>query len=374
LSIGRVVIVGAVLLAVGLALKLALATQSSLEIGRDRPTTLVTAGAPIHSFAQSGDVLAWASKCKVRERSVKGGSTALLGTSCQVDAFALAGTRAIWGGFTDCCIEGYGTIQTGERGGKQKTLRDINQAYHSWGDFLTGAAGGGDTLVYSLTMIDISPGKTVDESAGWVHCLPHDPCTWDVTGGGVWRVVGTKMKRIAGTPPTALLAAVRGKIALVPADRRRIPGPCTDEDSTGCPEVRTADGARVEVRDVASGRITASFKPRGRVTALALDSKSTAVLVRSKGKARVEWYGTSSGKKLGAVSVSTKVAKRIAVSRRTVVFARGHTIFALDIRAKRVRELAQAGSAPIGLSIEGARVAWAENKGKSGSIRAIDVR
>lgn len=364
------VIAGVALLAAGLATALAPATESSRAVGRVQPTNLFTATAPIHSFAQSGGTLAWASGCKIWERSAAGGSTTLIGTSCQVDAFALAGTRAIWGGFTDCCIEGYGEIQTAGRGAKQTTLRDINQAYHAWGDFLTGAAGGGDTLVYSLTIIDMSPDKTVDDSAGWIHCLPHDPCTWDVTGGGVWRVVDTKIERIAGTPPTALLAAIRGKIALVPTDRRRIPGPCTNEKPTGCPEARTADTARVEVRDVTNGRITASFKPAGRVTALALDTRSTAVLVRSAGKARVEWYATSSGKQLGAVSVSAKVANRVAVSGRTVVFARGRTIFALDIQAKRVRELAQTGAAPVGLSIEGARVVWAE----IGLIRAIDVR
>jgi hypothetical protein len=351
---------------------------------RRAPATLVSVAGSISAFAQDGGELAWTSggpPCPhVRIRGVRGGAAVDLsgtfgGDDCYVlDGFALGGSRVLWGGFQDCCNHGYGTVATAAPRSKRKELRAIGQEYHSWGDFLTGAAGDGETLVYSLTTIDLSRGKEIDWDRGFVHCLPRDPCTWDVIGGGVWRAVGTKAVRVPGTPPTALVAAARGRIALAPADRRRFPGPCSNEKLVGCPEIRTAAGGRVEIRDAITGIQTASFSPRGRVTALALDAQTVAVIVRSGRRARVEWYSTRSGRHLGASRVPRDIGDVLSVAGHTVVLQRGRTILALDTATKRIRDLARARSKPIGLSIEGTRVAWAETAGGRSFVRAVSAR
>ena len=380
-SLFRLVTVGVMLSAASMG-----GAASSSEAGRPTsaaPTTLVTVAGSIDAFAQDGNMLAWASGAgdcpQVRVRAARGGTVAVVqpdtdgGDACYlIGAFALGGTRVVWGGFEDCCNNGYGTVETDAPRSKPETLRDLGQDYHSWGDFLTGAAGDGGTLVYSMTTIELTAGKEVDGSEGWIHCLPSDPCTWDVTGGGVWRVVGTREARVPGAPPTALVAAAGGRIALVPTDSRRFPGPCTIDDS-GCPEIRTADGARVEIRNVVSGKLVASFAPRGRVTAIAFDADTVAVLVRSGQKARVDWYRANSGRRVGTAPVARTVADTLGVSQRAVVLQSGHTIFGLDLTSGRMSVLAQARSEPMGLSIQGTRVAWAEKSGSRGAIRAVTV-
>jgi hypothetical protein len=351
---------------------------------RRAPATLVTVVGSIGAFAQDGDALALTSgrgPCpKVRIRGARGGATVALsgtfgGDDCYLlDAFALAGRRVLWGGFQDCCNHGYGAVATAARRSKRRALRGIGQEFHTWGDFLTGAAGDGETLVYSLTTIDLSRGKEMDYHRGFIHCLPRDPCTWDVTGGGVWRVVGTRAVRVPSTPPTALVAAARGKIALVPTDRRRIPGPCSNDNMVGCPEIRTAVGGAVEIRNAITGVRTAWFSPRGRVTAVALDAETVVVIVRSGRKTRLEWYSARTGRHLGVTSLPRPTADVLGAFGHTVVFHSGRTILALDTRTKRIRALARARSEPVGLSIEGTRVAWAETAGGRSFIRAVNVR
>jgi hypothetical protein len=49
----------------------------------------------------------------------------------------------------------------------------------------------------------------------------------------------------------------------------------------------------------------------------------------------------------------------------------GRTIVAVDARTGRRRPLARAAAVPVGLSIVGRRVAWAENLGRSARIRSV---
>jgi hypothetical protein len=55
------------------------------------------------------------------------------------------------------------------------------------------------------------------------------------------------------------------------------------------------------------------------------------------------------------------------------VFSTGRTIRLLDSRTRATSVLATAGSRPIGLSVSGRRVAWAENIRGRGRIRALTL-
>ena len=72
----------------------------------------------------------------------------------------------------------------------------------------------------------------------------------------------------------------------------------------------------------------------------------------------------------GGVAVSSTVAAPISAAGRYVVFATGRTIRALDVSTRRVGVGATAAAAPIGLSVEGTRVAWAENLSRDASARS----
>ena len=340
-----------------------------------RPATLVSTPMPIYSFAEDDRMLAWEQCCDgeyetrstIKVRAALGGRSVTVsrpdgGDGAYVmDLFAVGGSRLVWGGFVDCCNNGYGTVETAAAGSRPKTLRSLDLDEWAWGDYPTGAAGDGATLVYTLARVEPSYGDddVVD--------------SWAVTGGSTWRVVGRGAVRVPGTPPVALLAAARGTIALVPADRRRFRGPCSDDNPLGCAEVRVAPNTRVEVRDAVAGALRASFVPTGRISALGMDAETVVVLARSGGEAQVAWYSARSGALLEASKVPRGVNDVVDVSGRTIVLRLGKTILAIDTRTGRVRELAQASSTPIGLSIEGTRVAWAENAKTRGAIRAVTV-
>jgi hypothetical protein len=340
-----------------------------------QPVTLVNVAAPIYSFAHDDGMLAWEECCtggwETRSTIKVGG--ALDGRAVTVsrpdggdgpyvmEEFALGGRRVVWGGFVDCCNSGYGEFETAAPGSKPKRLRGLDLDYWEWGEYPTGAAGDGTTLVYSIATIEPSYGS--DDQVD----------SWAVAGGGVWRVVGSKSVRVPHTPPTAMLAVARRAIALVPADQRRYHGPCSEKNPLGCAEVRIAPGARVEVRDAVNGVLIATFAPKGRVAALGMDEETVAVVVRSGREARVEWYSANSGKPLGTSSVPRSIADSIDVSGHAIVLHRGKTILAVDTGTRQIRDLALVSSPPVGLSIEGDRVAWAEKVGNRGAIRAVTV-
>ncbi len=63
----------------------------------------------------------------------------------------------------------------------------------------------------------------------------------------------------------------------------------------------------------------------------------------------------------------------LSTSDQLIVFRVGRSIRAVSVDSHGVRVLARAAAPPIGMSIEGSRVAWAENVKGRGRIRALFV-
>jgi TolB protein len=59
--------------------------------------------------------------------------------------------------------------------------------------------------------------------------------------------------------------------------------------------------------------------------------------------------------------------------RHWIVFLRGETVWALSLRSRKVIRVAEPAGRPIGLSVSGRRVAWAENIHGRGRIRALEL-
>lgn len=125
----------------------------------------------------------------------------------------------------------------------------------------------------------------------------------------------------------------------------------------------------VEIRTLAGGLVS-RFVPARYPAQVALSAEVAATLSRTKQAARLELFEPRSGHKLGIAWLPRNSA-RLSVAGKTAVFSSGRRIWALDARTRRRRLIAMAAADPVGLSIEGRRVAWAENLKTTARVRAL---
>jgi hypothetical protein len=117
-------------------------------------------------------------------------------------------------------------------------------------------------------------------------------------------------------------------------------------------------------------------RPRGEVQAVALSGEVLAVVARQGSTQRLDVYSASTGTLWSSVVVKAGARPELAAAGTTVVYLDKKQIRMLHAGEEATSLVARAGSDyPFDLSIEGTRVAWAENRnGRLGLIRAIDVR
>jgi hypothetical protein len=241
----------------------------------------------------------------------------------------------------------------------ERRFQEVAHGSHGAGLWLTGVAGSGSTLVYSTTQVAYK-----DQ----VDCLstPTAPgaCDLKVVGGGIYRVVGRKTPMAVKGTRAAIAVAVAGDdVAFVPA--------VGSSSSDGRP-LASAD-VPIEVRDVQDGALVASVFPRGTPLAIALSSDTLALLGSDAGKLVLTWYSMPSGTEAGRMTLSPKTAPTLSAADGAIVFRVGRSVRWLDTATKHVHTVAKADGTPIGLSIAGERIAWAENVGGRGRIRAITL-
>ena len=171
-------------------------------------------------------------------------------------------------------------------------------------------------------------------------------------GGGIYRVVGRKSALLVkGSRATVAVAASGNDVAFVPA----VGASTTD----GHPLASAA--VPVEVRDVPTGSLVTSISPNGVPVAIALSGGTLAILGKTAGKLVLDWYEMPTGKPLGSLRLPPTTAPALSVGDNAIVFRVGRSIRVVDLKTKRVRTIATAAATPVGLSIAGRRVAWAEN-------------
>jgi hypothetical protein len=256
----------------------------------------------------------------------------------------LGGKRAVWVKYAGVMTREAG-IFAARPGQKKPTLVDALGVGEYGGTHLTGlAADGEQTIVYGDAR---------------VTCNPRTDCSkWSLTEGGVHRIIGTKSAyrpRIVGIPPPFAIAASVGRIAVVPAvlpdSRRRNLG--------------AAPNGPVDVYNL-SGSLLAQVVPQGTVREVALSWPFLAVIVvRADGTTVIERYNVSTTELLTATPMSG--AANLAIGTGGIVFLVGKTIY--TIHGGQPALLWHAATRPIGLSIEGRRVAWAAY----GRIKALTL-
>jgi hypothetical protein len=239
---------------------------------------------------------------------------------------------------------------------RERRFQQLAHTSRGAGLWLGGIAGDGSSLVYGVTSVDY------EDEAG---CLAGTgSCAMKKAGGGVYRVVGRPQapKLVPGTEAATSVAVSGSTLAYVPAAAI----------AKGGQPVSGAD-LPIEVLDLVTGQPIASVQPEGTPVAIALSPHVLATLERTPLGLRLAWYVPSTGAPTGSVPVSAAASPELGLSDRLAVFRVGRSIRAVELDANRVRTLATAATDPIGLSVEGGRVAWAENPKGHGRIRAVYV-
>jgi hypothetical protein len=129
----------------------------------------------------------------------------------------------------------------------------------------------------------------------------------------------------------------------------------------------------IDVVTTATGTRIASVVPQGVPIAIALSAHVLATLEQTSLGLRLAWYDPATGHVRGAVPVPKTTAPSLTASDELVVFHVGRSLRAVSVATHRVRILASAAAPPIGVSLEGSRLAWAENLPHAARIRALYV-
>ncbi|HET8895486.1 MAG TPA: hypothetical protein VFM96_15465 [Gaiellaceae bacterium] len=344
-----------------------------------RPETLYTSpSGKIEAFAQDGSVLAWfargtkgcnsvwvldvstSAQIKLPEQT-----PSTVNVTCDWDVVppvrlavdASNPVRALWTLRELAPLRFDYLIGASSNDRLERRFQEIAHASRGAGLWLGGIAGDHGELVYSVTSVDF-----VDE----VSCLsnPKKPqaCALRVgNDGGVYRVVGRSTELIRGTEAGGMqLALAPGRVAYIRA---------TTVAANGAP----LSSAQIDIRNVNDGTRVAEVSPQGTPTALALSATVLATLERRSKGLVLAWYDATTGKPLGSIPVPANTSAELSASRRAIVFHSGRSVRVLYIRAHKAQTIAHATTPPIGLSIEGTRIAWAENVGGHGRIRALDL-
>jgi hypothetical protein len=281
----------------------------------------------------------------------------------------LAGSRALWNTFPSGGNFPESQLETAAPWEPDATAIDLFSGGQdpNGGSFLGGLAGDGPTLVYGRTI------ENCDDPGG-NNCQRLDAV------GGVVIVNGQyQAAALAGIPPTVYLAfsahdpqssvqISQGLVAVAPAET-----PVTT-DLGSAPRVK-ANGP-VEVFRLTPGvpYLASRVAPVGRVRAIALDFHQLAVLVeRADGGKAIERYNPLQGTLIGTTSVPKTTASTLTVSKAGIVYRVGSKIH-LIAAAGTSKLVWKASGTPIGLSIEGKRIAWAENVKGHGRIMALTLR
>lgn len=310
------------------------------------PITLVETDAPIYEFAQDGGRIAWSARvpggppfaahAAVYVRAAAGGRVARLTPQPELGSiydFALAGGRAVWSAGYDTMstwtIVGTAAIddrRTRRPAGGQFRLKACD------GQWVSTVVGDGRRLFYSV--LESEEGEDYECVDGVGH---------------VARVVGGRGQKLPGVAGARLLALAGTTLALVRGERE------------------------VDVRNADTGRLETSLRFAGEPRAIALGANYVAAIVRRGNSPRLEVHDLTTGELRGAVPLRGDWGHALSAAGDSVVYSIGLAIHVLDVTTFQSTRVALTAAEPIGLSIEGRRIAWAENARGRAWIKALTL-
>jgi len=361
------------LLAAALGLVAAVTPTASSAL---RTETLYTRpGGTIAAFAQDGPLISWFAPREPRCNRVhvlsllnplkaalplQGGArnVTCLWQTTQPVWLALAGgtSQVLWTLREDSPLPFDYLVGAGAGDRRDRTERRYQEIAHTKrgaGLWLGGVAGDRATLVYGLTSVDY------EDEAG---CLAGTgSCAMQKAGGGVYRVIGRQTpKLIEGTDAAVAVAASGSTVAYVPA-------------ATVAKDGRPSAGGDlpIEVVEAGTGASVAHIQPEGTPLAIALSPHVLTTLERTPLGLRLAWYDTATGRAAGSVPLPDAASPEVSATDRVAVYRVGRNVHAVDLATGQVTLLVKTAAKPIGLSLEGGRLAWAENLKSGARIRAL---
>jgi hypothetical protein len=240
---------------------------------------------------------------------------------------------------------------------REHRFQELAHTTRGAGLWLGRLVGSGDTLVYAVTSVDY------EDEAG---CLAgNGSCAMRIStgGSGVYRFSNWQLQLVPHTKAAVDVAASNDTLAIVAT------GAITEK--TGKP-VATAD-LPIDIVDAQTGDEIASAQPQGTPLAVALSPHVLATLERTPLGTRIAWYDPETGRPSGSAPVASATSPRLAVNDRYIVFHVGRAIRGITVATGKSRTLARAAATPIGLSLAGSRLAWAENLKHGARIRALKL-
>lgn len=352
----------------------ALGVLSILGSGAPQPdvqTVYQDASGPITAFTADGDMVAWfspgAHTCNAVHILSLTGATATLpkpGTqnvTCRWSigdgpvslAVAEKTVGALWTLNEAAQIDLDYVVGADASHPRERRFDQVAHTPAGAGRWLGGIAGDGSTLVYAVTEVGY-----VDQ----VACLSGGPCRLVLTGGAIHQIVGRRNPVVPDTGPAVAVAVAAGRVAYIPA--RGI-------GAGGLPVPSAA--ASISVRSTRTGSLVSSIAPGGLPLGIALAPHVLALLVRRGDQTTVDWYDPANGTLLGSVGVPQTTSTRLAASDQMIVYTVGKELHAIDLLGHQASTLLTLPAAPVGLSVDGNRVLWAENVGGLGRIRSLVV-
>lgn len=338
-------------------------------------TLYSTATGTIAGFAQNGSLIAWfesgGKRCNTVhiENLSNGLNAAVPGTTARnvtctwhlggapVQLALDSNSDTLWTLHESLPLEYDYLVGAGAGPGdrRERRFQEFAHTARGAGLWLGGLVADGDTLAYAVTSVDY------EDEAG---CLAgNGSCSMKIvpTGSGVYRFVDWQLQLVPHTKAAVEVAASKDTLAIVETGAL-LP-------KTGRP-VATAD-LPIDIVNAETGDPIASATPQGTPIALGLSAHLLATLERTPLGTRIAWYDPATGKPIGSAPVAAATASTLAVSDRYIVFRIGRTIRAITVATGKVRTLARAAATPIGLSLSGSRLAWAENLKHGARIRAL---
>jgi hypothetical protein len=336
-------------------------TGSATPSTKPAPHTLLVQKGLIRAFAQDTTTIAWIdSGYQVHVRQISARRGVVIGSALHPGGYkaksvrlVLAGKQALWTSY-DRGNFLYTHVYTGSPALGEREVAELVYMPDDGpdGTYVGGLAGDGTTLVLG----------TIGQ-----RCDNEYDCRRIDVDGNVKRV-RADAQEIPRVPPPVMLAASAGRLALVPAKTPRF------FPDIGPP--RAAEFAPVQVYDT-TGNLISTVVPPGTPRAIAFSWPKLAVLFEFvDGTRQIQLYDARTGEywaEQGA-GVFRKVpvtVTRVAVGSAGVVWAVGSKIYLL--RRQSVQLLRHATGPPIGLSIEGRRVAWAVNLKGRGRVVALTL-
>jgi hypothetical protein len=356
-----------------------------LAVTQATPQTLfVTPPGTIQAFTQDGPVLAWFSSSTKACNAVWVLSLAIGGrvtlpdetstarnVTCRWDVsppvnLALAGPDVLWTlRETQAALPFDYVLGAGIKDRRERRFQEVAHARRGPGLWLGGIAGGTvgtgpqavSTLVYGVASV-----QYVDEIA----CLSGGSCLLQIAGGGVYRVNGRKqLPSLIPDTRAAVAVSVSGSaLAYVPA---------VSTSDQGVP-LAAADQP-IEIVDVDTGALLAprGVLPQGTPVAIALTPHVLVSLERTADGLKLAWYSATSGAGMGSVGVPAGTAPEVSANDDVAVFRVGRFLHVLTFATGHSRTVARTVGIPVGVSLDGSRLAWAENIHGHGRIRALNV-